>query len=116
MLSERQVKSQIFWTNGCYRHALLEHYGWSLSKKEKRLKVREMRCAILEKTKKVELDSEVHTIYMRNVLAMTSERLAIIVYAFQTGQQYRKQETIDAIMTELFERSANSETKEEYES
>ena len=112
MLSERQVKSQIFWTNGCYRHAILEHYGWSLSKKEKRLKGRELRFAVLAKTKKTELDHEVHLIYMRNVLAMTSERLAIIVIAFQTGQQYRKQETIDAIMTELFERSANSETKE----
>ena len=112
LLSKTQIKRQLFWTNGCYRHAMLERYGHLLNNKEKKLNIEDLRHLLISKHKVGEFSPKVHDSYMKRVLAMDSEKLSLIVHAFQTGQQYRKQETIDAIMTELFERSANPETKE----
>jgi hypothetical protein len=109
-LTSRQVKRQLFWTTGCYRAALLEHYYGLLSEKEKKLNCQRLRRRIMEYDD--EIDPEVHHLYIKKVLAMSTERLDLIVKAFQTGQQYRKQDTIDAIMTELFERAVSPETKE----
>jgi hypothetical protein len=114
-LSKAQIKRQLFWTNGCFRAAILEHYDGYLSKAERRYTHQEL-YYLIKNDWREEIDLEVHLIYMKKVLALDSTKLSLIVEAFQNGQQYRKQETIDAIMTELFERSADPETKEKHES
>jgi hypothetical protein len=111
-LHDKQIKKQLFWTNGCFRAALLEHYDHYLSQKEKRFNSRELQT-LIKLDWKENIDPEVHALYMKRVLALSSKKLSLIVNAFQSEQQYRKQETIDAILTELFERSANSETRDE---
>lgn len=110
-LPERQIKKQLFWTNGCYRAALMEFYDARLTKKEKRMNLHQLKERITKGWNE-KMPAEVHTIYIRRLLSLPSNKLSIILLAFQTGQQYRKQETVDAIMTELFERSANPESKE----
>jgi hypothetical protein len=111
-LHPKQVKKQLFWTNGCYRAALLEHYAPRLSKKDKRLNSISLQRHIKYYWKE-EIAPEIRGLYMKNMLALSSKRLNIILQAFQSGQQWRKQETIDAIMTELMERSMENRNEED---
>jgi hypothetical protein len=115
VLTDRQIKKQMFWTNGCYRAALLEHYDFYLSKKQKRFNIQELKEQLTKVDKPVN-SPEINALYMKRVLALDPKKLSIIVEAFHNGRQFRKQETIDAIMTELFERSAKPETRGTYES
>ena len=111
MLTDRQIKKQMFWTNGCFRAALLEHYDFYLGKKQKRYNLVQLKEFIKEKLEKPINSAEINNLYLKRLLTLDSKKLSIILRAFQTGQQYRKQETMDAVMTELFERSVNPETR-----
>jgi hypothetical protein len=114
-LSRTQIKKQLFWTNGCFRAAIIEFYGEFLSKEEKRYTSYQLQQLIIRNWD-AKIDPAVHVIYMKKLLAMSSEKLNLILQAYQVGSQWRKQETIDAIMTELFERSADPETRSKHES
>ena len=109
--TKKLIAQQNEWTSECFKRVLLDVYGKSLSHEEKAMPCNELSIHL-----RLDLHEEIHTpetaaLYLKYVLALDSEKLSLILEAFQKGKQYRKQETIDAIMTELFERSANSETK-----
>jgi hypothetical protein len=112
-LSKAQVKKQLFWTNGCYRAALLEYFDLKLTKKQKTYNCLDLKALIREKFgfDSKDMPPEVHTSYMKRVLALSDKKLSLILRAFQEGKQYRSQTTIDAIMTELFERASRNEIK-----
>jgi hypothetical protein len=111
LLSRSVLKKQLEWTNCCFRAAILEVYSPYLTQKQKRLHLTSLKTLIELEYPHEPYPPEVHRAYMRHVLAMSTRRLEIVLAAFQQDKQYRKQETIDAIMTELFERSV-SETKD----
>jgi hypothetical protein len=116
MLHDKVIKKQLFWTNGCFRATLLEYYDLLLTEKHKRLSLQDLKEYISEDLDKPINTPEINALYLKKVVAMSSKRLSIILEAFQNGQMRRAQETIDAIMTELFERSANPETRSTDES
>jgi len=115
-LPEATIKKQLFWTNGCFRRALLDHFGHRLNEKQKRLSLIPLKLCITETLREKIRTPEVNATYMKYVLQMSTKRLEIIVQANKTGQQFRSGETIDRIMTELMERSMNPEPKETHES
>ena len=114
-ITKKLIKAQLAWTDACFRRALLTHYDEFLSKEEKQLPCNELKRLILLDWREQVRTPEINEIYMKFVLAMSTERLSIIAEVFQAGKQYRSPLTIEAIMTELFERSANPETRKQYE-
>ena len=115
MLTDSQVKKQLFWTNGCFRATLIEYYANDLGKNQKKYNLYNLKLFILENLNKPIDTPEINQLYLSKVLQLDSKRLNIILRATQTGQCRRHQETIDAITTELFERAV-SETREIHES
>lgn len=112
-LTDAQIKKQWYWTNGCFRRALLDRYDSVLSNKEKRYNLPQLKELL--KHKELTVNSpEINELYKKNLLAMQTRKLNLVLQAAEDSN--RKQETIDAIMTELFERSVNSETKGSHES
>jgi hypothetical protein len=115
-LPEASVKKQLFWTNGCFRKALLDHFGHRLTDKQKRYNLIELKRHIETKLNEKIRTPEINATYMKYVLQMPTKKLELIIRANKTGQQFRSGETIDRIMTELMERSMDPEPKETHES
>jgi hypothetical protein len=107
-LTKSQIKKQWYFTNGCFRKALLDHYGKLLAPIERRLNLRDLKFLLAQFDWPINIP-EINQLYMKNVLSLSTERLNLILEAASICN--RKQTTIDAIMTELFERSMDSETK-----
>lgn len=108
------VKEQLLWTDNCFRKALLDVHGAYLSKKEKRMSVSKLKAIITHDWREAYRTPESNAAYIRHVLKLDSKKLSIILHVCQEGRCNRHPETIEAIMTELFERAANSETREKH--
>ncbi len=114
--TKKLLKEQMGWTDECYKKALIEVYGADMTPAEKEQNVIDMKRMIWADWNEEIRTPEINAIYLRNLCQLESEKLSLILEAFQKGKQHRAQVTMDAIMTELFERSANSETRGKDES
>jgi non-homologous end joining protein Ku len=87
----------------------MEHYALNLNHKEKLHNLSHLKRVL--DVRKLPMNSpEINDRYRKNLLALSTDKLNIIVEAAEASN--RKQETVDAIMTELFERSV-SETRKD---
>jgi hypothetical protein len=109
-----RAAQQLLWTNSCYKKALLDVYKDKLSQKEKKMRTQDI-VMLIRFDWREEIKPEVNDLYRKHICQMSSKRLSAILKFFQEGKQKRAQTTIDAIMTELFERSAKSETSNNHE-
>lgn len=107
-LTNNQIKKQWNWTNACFRQALVEHYALKLDYHEKLHNLHHLK-KVLEVRKLPMNSPEINDLYKKNILALPTDKLNLILQAAVASR--RKQETIDAIQTELFERAVNSETR-----
>ena len=107
---------QLAWTDACYRQSLLDLFGHRMSKEEKDFDTKDMRRLVGLDWNENLRTPEINAIYLKHICKLSSEKLSLILEAFQKGKQWRSQVTMDAIMTELFERSANPETRGNHES
>ena len=112
--TKQRVAQQLAWSNACYRDAISAHYGHLLKDKEKKLPIRELKEVICNK---LDLDirhlstPEVTTLYLNNLCQLSTEKLELIVDAYNKGKQWRSASTIDVLLSELFERATNSGVK-----
>lgn len=86
----------------------MDQYDAVLSKKEKRRNLPQLKALLFDRDLPIH-SAEINDRYKKNLLAMSTDRLNLVLQGAIASR--RKQETIDAIQTELFERSV-SETKE----
>lgn len=107
------AKLQFEWTETCYKQALLEHYGHIFNKEwMKKLECRQLVEYLVDRVGRKYNTPEVHNTYIRYIKLLSTDKLNIIVEAYKQGKQHRAPDTIEQISTELFERAANTETKE----
>lgn len=110
-LSKKQIRAIVRWTNVCFKNALLEYYPKVFSnEKHGRLSTIELKDILMDLDLPTNND-EINNIYLKQICAMSTEALELVIRAHNAGIINRAQHTVDAIMTELFERAANSETK-----
>ena len=50
---------------------------------------------------------EVNTLYLEKLCKLDTQKLELIIEAYNKGKQYRSASTIDVLLSELFERSIN---------
>lgn len=75
---------------------------------------REMRSAILDAGLE-DRSEEIHRLYMKHVLELSTKELELIIRADKEGAIRRAPYTIDEIMYELLDRAANPKPKENHE-
>ena len=96
----------------CYHDALLEHFGHFLTAAEKRSSTRKIKEMLLSRfdyaTKNF---PEVSTSYLDNLRKLETEKIELIIEAYNKGKQWRSSSTIDVLLSELFERITNPERK-----
>lgn len=111
--SKKRIREQFSWTNRCFLKALLDVYGDILSNEEKRGTTVDVSRAVLGKGKEIHCQqtSEAYLLHLRK---LKTEQIELIIDASAKGKQHRNPLTIDVLMTELFERSANSETRKKH--
>ena len=115
--TKKLIKQQMSWTDECFKEALIDVYGRRMSVAEKEQSCEDIKQTILSWNDEVDnigipiRSPEINAMYRKHLCELDSEKLSLILEAFQKNKQYRSQVTIDAIMTELFERSTNPETR-----
>lgn len=103
--TKKLLKEQMTWTNGCFLQALREVYAPYLTRREKRLDLNGLTALIRFDWREEIHTPETNAAYLKNLCKLSDRKLNLILEANQKGKQRRNQTTIDAIMTELFERS-----------
>lgn len=115
-LSQKMIKKQAFWTNDCFRKALLTHFGHLLDETQRSYSLEKLKRVLVD-LKKVDIRTpEVNDTYLKLICQMSTSKLSVILQASKEGQMLRAQHTLDVIATELFERAADPESREEHES
>ena|ERR1035437_10303319 len=111
---ERKRKS-IRVTDECYKRALCKVHRPFLTKKQiKRDHLNGIRNRLINVV--VMHNEKVSALYLKYILELPVNQLSTIVALHKEGVTVRHENTIAAIMTELFERAANSETRGKHES
>lgn len=110
-LTKRIVDDVYEMTSGCYKYALLEQYTHLGPECSDRLELSELQMYLVNLDLPVR-SPEINEKYLLRVKQLTSEQLSLIIAADdKLGGVRRSPITIHAIMDELFERAANSETR-----
>jgi hypothetical protein len=110
--TKKLIAKQLAWTDECFLAALHERYWNVLSEAEREMELLDLKRLIELDWREEVRTPEINDIYIRNLIKLETEKLELIVEAYQKGKQYRSGATIERIMTELLERAVNSETKE----
>jgi hypothetical protein len=106
--NKKKHEQQLRWSNDCYRNAVLTHFGHLLNDKEKELSIPRIKQLLMKKLEVERFDfPELNTIYLNNLCQLETDKLELIVEAYNKGKQYRSASTIDVILSELFERVTN---------
>lgn len=106
--TKKRIAEQLAWSDACYREALLHHYDYLLSKEDRALSIRQIKRVLKEKLETEQITApEVNTDYLNNLRQLDTEKLELIVEAYNKGKQYRSANTIDVLLSELFERATN---------
>lgn len=113
--TKKLIAKQIEWTDNAFRDALHELYGKYLSEAEKEMDLLDLKRLIELDWREEVRTPESNALYIRNLKRLPTEQIELIIEAFQKGKQYRSGATIEHLMTELFERSAIPETRNEHE-
>lgn len=107
--NKKNIEQQLRWSNDCYRSAILTYFGHLLTKKEKELSIPRIKHILLDKLEVERFDfPELNTIYLNNLRQLETEKLELIIDAYNKGKQYRSASTIDVLLSELFERATTS--------
>jgi hypothetical protein len=109
--TKRLIKDQMHWSSLCFRKALLDTYGSKMSEAEKSMSVEELKTLIRLDWREEIRTPEINALYLKYLCELSTAKLSLILEAFQKGKQIRSQITMDAVMTELFERSVNKTSK-----
>lgn len=109
--TKKLIAQQLAWSDEAFKEALLEYYADKLSEDEKEMDTIDLKRLIQLDWREKVRSPEINDIYIRNLLKLETEKLELIVEAYQKEKQFRSGATIEHIMTELFERAANSETR-----
>jgi hypothetical protein len=117
---DRRAKKSIRDTNACYKRAFVEvHRAYFTRSQIKRLSLKQLKTKFRFDWAPGEAPDpkpkEVNELYLKYLLELTTKQLNTVVDLHNKGVMTRAEVTIAAIMTELFERSVNSETKEKHE-
>ena len=114
--TKKLIAQQLAWTDVCYRRALLDHYDHLFTEEERDYDTPEMTLILQEHLKVKHVTSpELNTTYLKYICELETDKLELIVEAYNKGKQYRSASTIDVLLSELFERSANPETRSKHE-
>lgn len=112
--SKKLIREQMSWTNKCFHKALLDVYGEELTNEEKSLDLVDLKVILKQKKKDV-WSQHVNEIYLNYIRQLKTDQIELIIDAYTKGKQYRSAGTIDVLMSELLERSADSETRKNNE-
>jgi hypothetical protein len=114
--TKKRIEEQLEWTADCYKQGLIDIYGEHMSEAEK-----EQSCADICRMIQLDWREEIHTpetsvLYLKYMRQLSTKKLELILDAYKRGKQWRNATTMDVIMSELFERSVNPETRGKHES
>jgi hypothetical protein len=114
--TEKRIWDQLQWTNECYHKALwLEYHPVPFCQDYdtyKKFGIPEMKDMLASYELPIHSDA-INTKYLDFICKLDTEKLELIIDAYNKGKQYRSALTIDVIMSELLERVTNSETKDQ---
>jgi hypothetical protein len=108
--SKKLLREQMSWTSRCFRRALLDVYGETLTDEEKNLDLLDLKVIIVRKGNEI-WTQQTNEIYLGYLRELKTDQIELIIDAYTKGKQYRSPLTIDVLMSELLERSANPETR-----
>jgi hypothetical protein len=112
--SKKLIRQQMSWTNKCFRKALLDIYGDELTNEEKNLDLMDLKVILMRQGKEVH-SQYINEIYLGYLCELKTDQIELIIDAYTKGKQYRSAATIDVLMSELLERSANPESRKKHE-
>jgi hypothetical protein len=114
-MTQKLVNEIWRWTNQCYKEALIDAYPDFFTAKEiAEFDDYDMKYKLF--TNDLDTKGEaIDQLYIKKILQLDSEKLNLIVESNKKGKIKRASTTIEAILTELLERSANSESRSTHE-
>lgn len=111
--TKKRIKEQFSWTNECFRKALLDVYGETLSAEEKRGTTSQIGKTLFFKDKEIHCQ-QTNEAYLAYLCKLPTEQIELIIDANAKGKQHRSPLTIDVLMSELLERAANPDTRKKH--
>jgi len=114
--TKKLIAKQLRWSDVCYRKAILSHYGYLLNDEQKKLPLRELKaiiCDVGDIDMRLMSTPEVTAIYLKNLCRLSTDKIELIVEAYNKGKQFRSPSTIDVLLSELFERATNPQRRKD---
>ena len=113
--SKKNIAKQLAWSDVCYRKAILHHYGEYLDSEEKKMPMMTVKHLLNERLGIEKTAPEVNETYLKELCKLDTNKIELIVEAYNKKKQWRSASTIDVLLSELFERATNPEKRKKYE-
>jgi len=107
--TKKLVKKQFMWTNHCYKLALLDFYGDKIPKERHNDSANNLqKFIVFDLGFSTRRDNDKITeLYYSHIKKLSTEKIILIIEAYNLGKQGRSPLTIDVLTTELLERTIN---------
>jgi hypothetical protein len=116
-LTQSLIKKQFEWTSKCFKQAVLTAYKDVLPKSASRWGLNQIKKYIMyREVSEVNgtwygYERDVNEFYLTNIVKLDTEKIEIIIDAYNKGKQHRSPLTIEVLTSELLDRALRSETR-----
>jgi len=113
-MTKKLIRQIWSWTNECYKQCLIELHPQIFTAQDYEKDEFELKSILVDKGLPYK-SKEINDLYLIKLKTLTSDQINLIVEADNKKKINRSPVTIHALMDELFERSADPETRKDNE-